>query len=255
MRGKGGGKEPLVFMDTLIEESMYSTEYDPSTGRTKVVVNMCTIPKDAMEPALTILKEVMIGGIVPSPYIGLCDEGEEFHGFKVPSGHFSLITVCSITLCGLILKAGIPVKPRLGGIVDIVDCEARRFTQVMGYSSTTVDPLEAMLSQRLTSVMSMVGTGTGKILASLHECPIAARDSFQYLLESLSDVGLTGVLEVGEPNAQVLGVPVMVDHFGFVLVGGTNPMAALQEAGIPITPKTAYGVVDMSELGHFEHVL
>ena len=244
-----------MFTDTLIEERMYSTEYDSSTGRAKVVVNTCTIPKDVLEPAMAILKGVLMSGIAVSPYIKLCDEGEEFHGFVVPSGHCALVTVCSITLCGFILKAGIPIRPKLGGIVDINNCEATRFTQVMSYNSTTVDPLEALLSQRLTSVGTMVATGTGKILASLHECPIVARDGFQYLLESLAGVGLTGMLEVGEPNAQVLGVPVQVDHFGFVIVGGTNPMAAMQEGGIPITLKAISGVVDLSELSHFEDVI
>jgi len=247
-----GGTHPLVFMDIVVEENMYATEFDFSKGCAKVVVNSCIIPKEEIERALTILRGVLVSGIAVSPYVRLCDEGEDFHGLVVPPGYVALITVCSITLCGALLKAGIPVKPKLGGIVHVENCVAQRFTQVMSYSSTTMDPLEALLSQELTSVSSVVDTGSGKILASLHESPIASRDAFHYVVENLSKMGFAGILEVGEPNNDVLGVPVSVNHFGFVVVGGTNPMAAMQEAGIPVILRAMSEVVELSELLHFE---
>jgi repressor of nif and glnA expression len=68
------------------------------------------------------------------------------------------------------------------------------------------------------------------------------------LLDDLSEAGFTGILEVGAPNVPILAVPVNPQYFGVAMVGGTNPMAALKEAGIPVVTKALKGVMDVREM-------
>jgi repressor of nif and glnA expression len=37
-------------------------------------------------------------------------------------------------------------------------------------------------------------------------------------------------------------------YFGIAMVGGTNPMAALKEEGIPVVTKSLKGVMDVGEM-------
>ena len=69
------------------------------------------------------------------------------------------------------------------------------------------------------------------------------------LLDDFSEVGFTGILEVGAPNVPILGVPVNPQYFGVAMVGGTNSMAALKEEGIRVVTKALKGVMDVAEMG------
>src|SRR5450756_1725022 len=81
------------------------------------------------------------------------------------------------------------------------------------------------MSQELTSVTDMINTGTGKILANLREAPMPARDKIEQVLDSLVEAGFSCILEVGEPNNDILGIQVGRDKLGIAVIGGTNPMA------------------------------
>jgi repressor of nif and glnA expression len=149
-----------------------------------------------------------------------------------------------------LLKKGVLENPRFGGLVEIKNGTALRFTNVLTYHSTTIDPLEVLMSQEITSVTEMLKTGSGKILANLREAPMAARDDIDRILSDMMDAGITGILEVGEPNTRILDVPVERDHLGIVVIGGTNPMAIVQEHGIDIKTNAMSTVVDIKELRH-----
>jgi len=116
------------------------------------------------------------------------------------------------------------------------------------YDSTTIDPLEVLMSQELTSVKEMTRTGSGKILANFREVPMTAKDDVDHTINRLLTAGFYGILEVGEPNTPALGVDVDRDHMGVIITGGTNPMAAVQESGIPIITKAIKGTLDFREM-------
>jgi repressor of nif and glnA expression len=177
-------------------------------------------------------------------------EGDNIEGISVGPDQVGFLTVCSITIDGVLLKKGVLVNPRFGGLVEIKNGTPLRFTNVLTYHSTTIDPLEVLMSQEVTSVTEMLKTGSGKILANLREAPLAARDDIDRILSDMMDAGITGILEVGEPNTRILDVPVERDHLGIVVIGGTNPMAIVQEHGIGIKLNAMSNVVDIKELRH-----
>ena len=94
----------------------------------------------------------------------------------------------------------------------------------------------------------MMRTGSGKILANFREVPMSAKDDVDRLINRLLTAGFYGILEVGEPNSPVLGAHVDRDHLGIIITGGTNPMAAVQESGIPIITKAIKGVLSFREM-------
>lgn len=82
-----------------------------------------------------------------------------------------------------------------------------------------------------------------------------ARERIEEVLERLTSAEFTGVLELSEPNMNVLGVSVERDHMGIALVGGTNLVAAAQECGIIIRHESISGLTDIAEMRHIEELI
>ena len=110
------------------------------------------------------------------------------------------------------------------------------------------------MSQELTSVTRMINTGTGKILANLREAPMSARDRIEQVLDSLVEAGFSCILEVGEPNNDILGIQVGRDKLGIAVIGGTNPMALVQENDIEIDTHELSILLDVEEMVHIDEL-
>ncbi len=240
--------EEMMFTKARIEEIMYRVTFNPKTREGDIVVNISVVDKKDLDEVLEIFRQVMYSGLSVCSYVKLFDEGEDFSDYTIPEGKAGIATACSITIDGVFLKHGIPVRPKFGGIVQVKDRQPVRFTDMIRYDCTTIDPLEVLMSQDLTSIRGMMRTGSGKILANFRELPMTAKDEADHVLNRLLTAGFYGILEVGEPNTPVLGVDVDRDHFGVIITGGTNPMAAVQESGIPILTKAIKGTLDFHEM-------
>lgn len=240
--------EEMMFTNARIEEIMYNVTFNPKTRDGDIVANLSVVDKKSLDEVLEIFRQVMYSGLSVCSYVKLFDENESFSGYQVAPGKAGIATACSITIDGVFLKQGIPVRPKFGGIVQVKDRQPIRFTDMIRYDSTTIDPLEVLMSQDLTSVKEMTRTGSGKVLANFREVPMTAKDDVDHTINRLLTAGFYGILEVGEPNTPVLGVDVDRDHMGVIITGGTNPMAAVQESGIPIITKAIKGTLDFREM-------
>ncbi|WP_342306130.1 DUF128 domain-containing protein [Methanolobus sp. ZRKC5] len=245
----------IQFTSSKIEDLMFRTTFDPKTMEGDVIVNLSIINKQDFDDVLKIFTMAINSGLSVSPLLKILHEGDSIGDHKIGEGEVGFATVCSITIDGLLLKAGVMIKPRFGGLVEIRDGDPMRFTNVLTYQSTTIDPLEVLMSQELTSVMGMLKTGSGKILANLREAPMVTRDAIDSTLSDMVDAGINGILEVGEPNTRILDVPVERDHLGIVVIGGTNPMAIVQEHGIPIRTNAMSTLIDINKLSHINDVV
>jgi repressor of nif and glnA expression len=125
-----------------------------------------------------------------------------------------------------------------------------RFTEILRYDATTLDPLDVLMSQELTSVLEMINTGSGKVLASVREVPMAAKNHLENLLSDLMEAEFKGVLEVGEPNSDLLEMPVSRGHIGVAIIGGINSMAAVRESGVEIQTHAISGLTDIRDMNH-----
>lgn len=244
----------LMLIISKIENMMYEITFDPVRKKGKIIVNISIVKESDLKKVIGLFRQAVHSGLAVSPYIKIILPGEKLGNYEIETGKVGIATACSITIDGVLLKAGIPVKPKLGGVVEIHEGLPLRFTDVLTYDSTTIDPLDVFMSQELTSVTQMINTGTGKILANLREAPMSARDRIELVLDSLVKAGFSCILEVGEPNNDILGVQVGRDKMGIAVIGGTNPMALVQEKDIEIMTNELSILYNIEEMVHIDEL-
>lgn len=237
--------KPLVFSLSRIENLMHKVSFDPRKMEGKIITNTSVVDLEMLEPTLRIFRDVMESGLSVSPYLKL----------ETLGNRAKIMSACSITVSGVLLKAGVPVRPRGGGVIEVIDREPVRFTDMLMYWATTIDPIDVLISQELTSVVEMMQTGSGRILGNLQEAPMLAAERIEERLEVLAEAGFAGVLDFGDPNVNVLGVSVERDHVGISLVGGTNIVAAAMSRGIRIETESISSLTDIREMTHIEDLV
>ncbi len=238
--------QPLVFTLARIENLMQQVSLDTATMKGKIITNTSLVEKKNLEETLHIFYDTIQSGLAVCPMIKLEDEDG--------NGRVKIKTACSLTISGMLLKHGIPIRPKGGGIIEVVEREPARFTDMLMYWATTIDPIDILTAQELTDITGMMRTGNGRILGNLQEAPMLARDRIEEVLDEMANVEFTGVLELGEPNMDVLGLSVERDHLGIALVGGTNLIAAAREEGIDIDHESISGLTDVSEMKHIDEI-
>jgi repressor of nif and glnA expression len=244
--------DPLKFTNHRIEEYELQVTYHPEENSGKIIYNLSLIKTEDLEVALSILKEAHRTGITISDRVKIAGAGEVVGDYLVPGGCYAVCTMCSITLDALLLRRGVPLNPIGGGVVEIEGRNPRRFTSMILYRDTTLDPLEVLISQDITSILDVMRYGNGNILANMRECHMEAEPLMGTVLDELTATGFSGILDVGIPNVPLLGVPVSPQYMGVVMVGGTNAMAALKEAGHWVVTKALKGLIDIEEMGYME---
>jgi hypothetical protein len=108
----------------------------------------------------------------------------------------------------------------------------------------------------MTSVREVSGKGEGKILANFREFPVLCLNVVEKILPKLKSAGISGVMTTGKPSEPICQVPVDVNKVGMILIGGLNPVACAQEAGIERETRAMSSVMEMEyqELRKFSEV-
>jgi len=190
-------------------------------------------------------------GVVALASLALLGPGETVGGLCVPKDKVGLCTVCSITLNGVLLKHGVPTTSRFGGLLELRNGRPTRFTEIIHYDGTSIDPLEVFIRSGMTNYNGAITDGNGLIGASFREIPEDSRDLVLYLADRLSEIGLGGFMEIGLPGQPVLGLPVSPGRIGSVVIGGLNPVAILEEMGYRIFLQALGGLLEYNRLFHF----
>src|SRR4030066_150243 len=152
----------------------------------------------------------------------------------------------------IILNAGIPVISKFGGVLQVENSEPSRFTALISYEGSSLDPLEIFIKSRMTDVIGAKKDHNGKILASFREIPVVSIEKAKELSQAMKEKGIGGILFIGNPNQPLLEMPVAMDKAGMIIVGGLNPIAALEEAGITTVSKDMSTLYKFSELIKFK---
>jgi repressor of nif and glnA expression len=173
----------------------------------------------------------------------------------VPKGQIGFGTVCSVTINGIFLKAGIPVASKFGGVLQVENSEPSRFTALISYEGSSLDPLEIFIKSRMTDVIGATKDHNGKILASFREIPVVSIERAKELSGVMTEKGIRGILLIGNPNQPLLEMPVAMDKAGMIIVGGLNPIAALEETGIPTVSKAMSTLYKFSDLVKFKELI
>ncbi|PIU63850.1 MAG: hypothetical protein COS84_09150 [Armatimonadetes bacterium CG07_land_8_20_14_0_80_40_9] len=239
---------------TQIESLSYQVTFNPWRKEGKVILNTSLIKKDKFKEALSIIKRVLKSRIGMSSLVICRREGERIGDLVIPKGEVGLGTVCSITVNGVLLKEGIPVEAKFGGIVQVSDFVPQRFTELVTYSGSSLDPLEIFMKSGITSVLKAAKTGSGKVLANFREIPAVAWEQAEEIFERLKEVEIIKIIAISKPGQLILGVSPGVDKMGIAVMGGLNPLVAVEEAGIRTQSKAISTIVDFKELVSIEEV-
>ena len=221
---------------------IYKVDFDLETHQGKVITNISHVKTEDLEDALNIFSQVMNSKpeYSISKYYQTIPHLEE--------GKTSIVTVCSLTIDGILNKNSIPAAPQYGGILE-TDIKTPRFIELTAYSGSSLDPHEIYLSKGMTSVLDALKT-KGRILASLKEIPYIARPDALDILKKIEEAGFS-ILKVGKPSEFIYNAIVERYHAGIVTPGGLNPIAAIREADINVEAKAVETLMDLNQMEEF----
>jgi len=249
--GNARVRDKIGFAISRIEILAYRTSLDLDRRQGLIPVNISFFPKKVFKKALEMMKPAFSAGIHVSELIGCADEGARLGELTVPAGYVGFATVCSIVVNGILLKNGIPMDSRFGGILQVKDGKPLRFVELINYSGSSLDPSEIFIRGRMTSVRQAAEQGEGKILSNFREIPVPALKLVDKLITDLRNAGIGGVLAIGEIGEPICQIPVDMNRVGMILYGGLNPVACARETGIEVENRAMSTVMEYQELQNF----
>lgn len=247
--------EKVGFLSSKIDDMTYRMSYNYHTGEGKVLVNISLVKKTDLIKAVNMLIPFLKTSFSTGELISLFDEGETVGDSPIPKGYVGIGTVCSITLNGILLSSGVPVVSLFGGLLQVVNGRAERFTALIKYEGTSLDPLEIYIKGHMTNCTGLIKDGCGLVGASFREIPASSREYVVSINEELKKIGLGGFIEIGFPGQSLLDIPVAHERCGVVVAGGLNSVTIAHEAGIEIISKALSGLVEFDTLFHYSHLL
>jgi HTH-type transcriptional regulator, global nitrogen regulator NrpRI len=265
-RGKDEVRSAFVFdkvgfIAAKIDALTYQMSFSLRKSTGNIILNFSVLDRADLPRALPYLQAVFKAGLGMGRFVGIGVAGTRLGNLIIEPERIGIGTVCSVTINGVLLSEGIPTTSRFGGLLEMANGAPARFTQIINYDGSSIDPLEIFIKGGMTSVYETALTGNGKIGASFREVPSVAVPHVEKLKKKLEALGMNGILMIGKPGQPLLDVPVSEGRAGMIVAGGLNPLAAVQEAGIG-TENMALGtifefdrLVPFWELDHFAGTL
>jgi len=224
------------------------TDFDPDKGRGRVILNVSCVPEESRQQALDVLEAVFDSPYALNDRIALAHSGEQIGDVRIPGGMCGIGTLCSITINGIFLRSGIPVRPKFGGIVEVSRRKPVRFKSFISYEHSSVAPLEIFMRSRMTGVLETLDSGSGRVLGSFREIPGESLFASRRLTQKLLMCGFRNTTLHGYAFQPLLGIPVTEGMVGLVDLGGLNPAAALAEAGLSVDTRAMACLHEYAEL-------
>jgi len=243
--------DQVGFVLERLELLAFRTTFDPVQRTGQVPINTSIFDKEMFNKALESMREAFKARLCVSELVALASEGEKLGDVVIPAGKVGFATVCSVIINGVLLKAGIPIGSRFGGVLEIRESRPRRFVAIINYGGTSLDPSEQYIRAKMTSVGQAARTGSGRILANFREIPAPSRSMVEETVAALGNVGIDGVYILGNTSEPVCQIAVGMNRVGLVLLGGLNPVAAAVETGIEVDNIGESGLVDFERLHSF----
>jgi repressor of nif and glnA expression len=243
--------DKVGFVASKIELLAYQTDFDLDKRQGKVPVNISFFPERQFKKAIEAMKGAFQAGICVGDLVAVARRGEKLGGIIMPQGKIGLATVCSVIVNGALLKAGVPMDSKFGGILQIKNHKPLRFVELIQYSGSSLDPSEIYITSRMTSVGQVAREGQGRILANFREIPAICQPEAERVVAVLKEAHLGGVLMISEVSKSVCEVPVELNKVGMILTGGLNPVAAAVESGIEVDNHAMSTVIEYQDLIKF----
>ena len=243
--------EQVGFIVEKLELLAFRTTFDPQKRTGQLPINTSLIDKDRFKKALAAMSPAFKAGICVSELVATASEGEKLGSVVIPRGKIGLATVCSVVINGVLLKSGVPIESKFGGVLEVSDSKPRRFVAIISYAGTSLDPSEQYIRAGMTGVSETAKTGKGKILANFREIPASPKTIVEEKIAMLREAGIGGVYAMGNTSEPICQIAVGLNRVGIVLLGGLNPVAAAVEAGIEVESIAESGLIDYQQIRSF----
>lgn len=247
-------RDKISLSISRIDVLSFKTTFNIKKCRGLVPVNISFFPRNQFQKALAVMKPVFKKKISVSDRIAVARAGEKLGEVVVPEGKIGIATICSILINGVLLKHGIPIDSKFGGILQVRNGEPLRFVELINYSGSSLDPSEIFIRGKMTSVKEVVKKGEGKILANFREIPSLSRSLVEDIIGDFDKAGIGGTLSIGTVGNPICQTDVDINKVGMILVGGLNPVAAAYEEGFDVDNKAMSTVMEYEDLRNIEEL-
>jgi hypothetical protein len=237
-----------------IDVLSFKTTFNLRKKRGRVPVNISFIPEDKFKQILSVMKPVFQKKLAVSDRIAVARANEKLGEVVIPEGKIGLATVCSIVINGVLLKHGIPIDSKFGGILQLKNGKPLRFVELIHYSGSSLDPSEIFIRGKMTSVKEVIEKNEGKILANFREIPALSRSLVTDVIAEFREAGINGILSIGDVGTALGQTNVDINKVGMILIGGLNPIAAAYENGFDVENKAMSTVMEFEELQSIEQI-
>ncbi|MDD3407255.1 MAG: NrpR regulatory domain-containing protein [Methanomicrobium sp.] len=230
--------ERIGYIISKLERLAFKSNFNPQTGTGNVAYNLSFVPSEQIDEVAGAFDEVIKGGISFFTSYKIIDSDP-----RIPKGHTGIITVCSITMDGVLQSYGIPVKMAFGGNLKIENFRPSGFKDLIGYKGTTIDPLLLFINAGLTSIDSVLKTGEGTVLANVREVPEKALSSVEEIAASMRESGFLFPVATG---SGVLNIRPDPYRTSIVAYSGMNLIGYAVEKGYNIKTEIGAGNIPFS---------
>jgi len=232
--------ERLGFIISKLERLAFRSTFDPITATGDVAYNLSIVPEEIAENVATVFDEVVNADLGFFSGYSRLDRDP-----RLLSGYVGFVTVCSITMDGVLQRMGIPVRMAYGGRLSIDNSKAVEFLDLISYQGTTINPLQLFISAGLTSVSDVVKIGDGIALANVRQVPIASEREVKKIISLMRDCGFKFPINMG---SQIFNLPNDPYRLSIASFSGMNLVANSVERGYPIKTEVGAGTIPFSRI-------
>jgi len=247
-------RDKISLSISRIDVLSFKTTFDIKKRRGLVPVNISFFRPKQFSKVLAVMKPVFRKKIAISELVAIAAAGSKLGEVVVPKGKIGLATVCSILVNGVLLKHGIPIDSKFGGILQVRKENPLRFVELINYSGSSLDPSEIFIRGKMTSVKEVVKKGEGKILANFRELPALALPLAENIVTEFNRIGIHGMISIGKVGNPICQTNVDINKVGMILLGGLNPVAAAYEEGFDIENKAMSTIMEYEEMVSVENI-
>jgi repressor of nif and glnA expression len=233
-------EDRIGFIISKLERLAFRSTFDPVTQTGDVAYNLSIVPENQLEGVCGAFDEVIQAGLGFFSSYHVIDQDP-----RIPEGSVGIMTICSITMDGVLQRRGIPVRMAYGGRLSIDEGEPQRFLDLIGYRGTTIDPLQLFISAGLTSISSLVTQKKGVALANVREVPVAAGTQVGEYIEMMRKCGFVYPIRMGTSIFNLRPDPYRLSIVAF---SGLNFIGNAVEHGFRIKTEIGAGNISFSKI-------
>ena len=239
------------YLSAKIDQMVYRMSFDLASRTGKLISNVSLVDPHILADNIHEVCSVFERNYSMGNLVYLLGPGESVGSTVVPFDKIGFCTVCTITLNGVLLKHGIPMNSRFAGLLQYENYQPMRFTEIMHYNGTSIDPLEMFIRAGMTDFTGAIRSGTGLVGAGFREIPLESRAEVAEIDKQLREAGLGAFVIIGHPNQTLLGIPVSEGRIGAITMGGLNPIGILEEKGHRVFSRALSGLMEYPKLFHY----